>query len=39
MDGRVIGVNFAITRDFGGSNFGVPIQYASRLLDGPEKAP
>lgn len=31
-DGTVIGVNFAITRDFDGSNFGVPIEFASRLL-------
>ncbi len=34
-DGTVIGVNFAVTRDFGGSNFGVPIQYASTLLREP----
>lgn len=31
-DGTVIGVNFAVTRDFGGSNFGVPIEFARRLL-------
>ena len=31
-DGNVIGVNFAITRDFDGSNFGVPISYAVKLL-------
>ncbi len=31
-DGTVIGVNSAITRDFDGSNFGVPIDFASRLL-------
>ena len=31
-DGTVIGVNFAITRDFDGSNFGVPIDFARRLL-------
>ena len=31
-DGRVIGVNFAITRDFDGSNFGVPIAFARTLL-------
>ncbi|MCB9832139.1 MAG: trypsin-like peptidase domain-containing protein [Planctomycetes bacterium] len=30
--GRVIGVNFAITRDFDGSNFGVPIGFAKQLL-------
>ena len=31
-DGTVIGVNFAITRDFDGSNFGVPIDFARRML-------
>ncbi|MDH3591184.1 MAG: trypsin-like peptidase domain-containing protein [Planctomycetota bacterium] len=31
-DGTVIGVNFAITRNFGGSNFGVPIRFARALL-------
>lgn len=31
-DGTVIGVNFAITRDFDGSNFGVPIDFARRLI-------
>jgi len=31
-NGTVIGVNFAITRGFGGSNFGVPIEFARRLL-------
>ena len=31
--GLVIGVNFAITRDFHGSNFGVPISFARELLD------
>ncbi len=31
-DGSVIGVNFAVTRNFGGSNFGVPIHFARRLL-------
>lgn len=32
-EGTVIGVNFAITRDFDGSNFGVPIEFARRLLE------
>lgn len=32
-DGTVIGVNFAITRDFDGSNFGVPIRFAQMLLN------
>jgi hypothetical protein len=28
----VIGVTFAIVRGFGGSNFGVPIRFATPLL-------
>lgn len=31
-DGEVIGVNFAILREFQGSNFGVPIRFARPLL-------
>jgi S1-C subfamily serine protease len=31
-EGTVIGVNFAILRDFDGSNFGVPIRFARELL-------
>lgn len=31
-DGEVIGVNFAILREFQGSNFGVPIRFARTLL-------
>lgn len=31
-DGEIIGVNFAILRDFQGSNFGVPIRFARPLL-------
>lgn len=31
-DGEVIGVNFAILRDFQGSNFGVPIRFVRSLL-------
>lgn len=31
--GRVIGVNYAKLRDFQGSNFGVPIRYASVMLE------
>src|SRR5262249_51753936 len=30
--GKVIGVNFAMVRDFGGSNFAIPIVYAKPLL-------
>lgn len=33
LDGTVIGVNFAVTREFHGSNFGVPINYVGSLLD------
>lgn len=32
LEGKVIGVNFAILRGFGGSNFGIPIRYAEPLL-------
>jgi DNA-binding response OmpR family regulator len=31
-EGKVIGVNFAMVRDFGGSNFAIPIMYAKSLL-------
>jgi S1-C subfamily serine protease len=31
-DGEVIAVNFAIVRDFAGSNLGVPIRFAVELL-------
>jgi S1-C subfamily serine protease len=31
-NGEVIGVNYAILREFGGSNFGVPIRFARELL-------
>ncbi len=31
-DGKVIGVNFAILKGFGGSNLAVPVRYASELL-------
>ena len=30
--GKVIGVTFAVIRGFGGSNFGIPIRYATPLL-------
>jgi len=30
--GRVIGVNFAVLRGFGGSNFGIPARFAESLL-------
>jgi len=32
-DGKVIAVNVAILRDFGGSNFAIPVRYAKRLLN------
>jgi DNA-binding response OmpR family regulator/S1-C subfamily serine protease len=31
-EGKVIGVNFAVVRGFGGSNFGIPARYAEMLL-------
>ena len=31
-DGKVIGVNFAILANFGGSNMAIPIRYADELL-------
>jgi S1-C subfamily serine protease len=31
-EGRVIGINFAMVRDFGGSNFAIPIGYGRSLL-------
>jgi len=31
-DGKVIGINFAMVRDFGGSNFAIPIGYGRSLL-------
>ena len=32
--GKVIGINYAVVRDFGGSNFGVPARYAQEFLLG-----
>lgn len=32
-EGKVIGVTFAVVRDFGGSNFGVPIRFAQAMLN------
>ena len=31
-EGKVIGVNFAILNNFGGSNLAVPIRYADELM-------
>jgi len=31
-DGKVIGINFAVIKDFGGSNLAVPARYANDLL-------
>ena len=31
-EGKVIGVNFAMVRDFGGSNFAIPIAFGKSLL-------
>jgi serine protease Do len=32
--GKVIGINFGVMRDFGGSNFGIPAHYAKAFLLG-----
>jgi DNA-binding response OmpR family regulator len=31
-EGKVIGINFAILREFGGSNFAIPVSYGRSLL-------
>ena len=31
-EGKVSGINFAMVRDFGGSNFAIPISYGRSLL-------
>src|SRR5690242_4844890 len=31
-DGKVIGINFAVLNDFGGSNLAVPVRYADELM-------
>jgi len=31
-EGRVIGINFAMVREFGGSNFAIPVGYGTSLL-------
>jgi serine protease Do len=31
-EGKVIGINFAMLRDFGGSNFAIPIGYGKSLM-------
>jgi DNA-binding response OmpR family regulator/S1-C subfamily serine protease len=31
-DGKVIGVTYAVLKDFGGSNLGIPIRYSEPLL-------
>ena len=32
LSGKVIGINFAILKGFGGSNLAVPARYANELL-------
>jgi DNA-binding response OmpR family regulator/S1-C subfamily serine protease len=32
--GKVIGINYGVIRDFGGSNFGIPARYAQAFLLG-----
>ncbi len=31
-EGKVIGINFAMVREFGGSNFAIPVRYGKPLL-------
>jgi S1-C subfamily serine protease len=31
-EGKVIGINFAVLREFGGSNFAIPVSYGKSLL-------
>jgi S1-C subfamily serine protease len=31
--GKVIGINFAMVREFGGSNFAIPVRYGTSLLN------
>jgi serine protease Do len=31
-EGQVIGINFAMVRDFGGSNFAIPVRFGQSLL-------
>jgi len=31
-EGKVIGINFAMVREFGGSNFAIPVGYGKALL-------
>lgn len=31
-EGKVIGINFAVVREFGGSNFAIPVSYGKSLL-------
>jgi DNA-binding response OmpR family regulator/S1-C subfamily serine protease len=31
-EGKVIGINFAVLREFGGSNFAIPVAYGQSLL-------
>jgi len=37
LDGRVVAINSAVLRQFGGSNLGVPAGLAARLLKGAEE--
>jgi hypothetical protein len=32
IEGQVIGINFAMVREFGGSNFAIPVRYGKALL-------
>jgi S1-C subfamily serine protease/DNA-binding NarL/FixJ family response regulator len=33
VEGKVIGINFAMVREFGGSNFAIPVGYGKALLN------
>jgi S1-C subfamily serine protease len=32
IEGKVVGINFAMVREFGGSNFAIPVSYGKALL-------
>ena len=32
QNGKVIGINFAVLKGFGGSNLAIPARYANELL-------
>ena len=32
-EGKIIGINFALAHEFGGSNFAIPVGYGKSLLN------